>query len=55
MELILDSLSRMVADVNHGPDDLKRRARQLPAQGYKGAQRKKGIRRSRITDNLKSK
>jgi hypothetical protein len=33
----------MFADVNHGPDDLKRRARQLPAQGYAGAQLKKGF------------
>jgi hypothetical protein len=30
----------MFTDVNHGPDDLKRRARQLPVQGYAGAQRK---------------
>jgi hypothetical protein len=30
----------MFTDVSHGPDDLKRRARQLPAQGYPGAQRK---------------
>jgi hypothetical protein len=33
----------MFADVNHGRDDLKRRTRQLPAQGYAGAQRKKGF------------
>jgi hypothetical protein len=33
----------MFVDVNHGPDDLKRRARQLPVQGYAGAQSKKGF------------
>jgi hypothetical protein len=38
----LDSLSRMFANVNHGPDDLKRRARQLPAQGYPGPRRSLG-------------
>jgi hypothetical protein len=30
----------MFADVNDGSDDLKRRARQLPARGYAGAHKK---------------
>jgi hypothetical protein len=40
--LILDSLSRLFAVVNPGPDDLRRRARQQPARGYAGPQRPLG-------------
>ena len=52
----------MFAFVNPGRDDLRRRARQLPARGYAGPQRSLGTSLpghavqlgSRVTDKFKS-